>query len=62
MLGTHTPTPYTENVWDKDAKQFKEETRFSGSQRFYIKATATLYDLDDGESKTVTAYARRRRN
>lgn len=58
VLGTHTPTPYTENIWDKDAKQFKEETRFSGSQRFYIKATATLYDLDDGESKTVTAYAR----
>lgn len=58
VLGTHTPTPYTENVWDKDAKQFKEETRFSGSQRFYIKATATLYDLDDGESETVTAYAR----
>lgn len=63
VLGTHTPTPYTENIWDKDAKQFKEETKFSGSQRFYIKATATLYDIDEVNNYiSNTAYAREEEN
>jgi ATP:corrinoid adenosyltransferase len=41
VMGEHNPVLYQESVWDKEAKQFKAETRITGSQRYYIKATAT---------------------
>lgn len=58
VIGEHNPVLYQESVWDKDAKQFKAETRITGSQRFYIKATATLYDLDSEMVLSNTAFAR----
>jgi len=58
VIGEHNPVLYQESVWDKDAKQFKAETRITGSQRFYIKATATLYDLDSEMVLSNNAYAR----
>ena len=58
VMGEHNPVLYQESVWDKDAKQFKAETRITGSQRFYIKATATLYDLDGEIVLSNNAYAR----
>lgn len=58
VMGEHNPVLYQESVWDKDAKQFKAETKITGSQRFYIKATATLYDLDSDNKIYNTAFAR----
>ncbi len=58
VIGEHNPVLYQESVWDKDAKQFKAETRITGSQRFYIKATATLYDLDSEMVLSNNACAR----
>ncbi len=58
VMGEHNPVLYQESVWDKDAKQFKAETRITGSQRYYIKATATIYDLDSDKTLSNTAFAR----
>lgn len=58
VLGEHDPQVYTEKVWDKDAKQYKEEVRFTGHQRYYIKATATLYDIESEATISNSAFAR----
>ena len=58
VLGEHNPQSYIEKIWDKEAKQFKEEVRFTGQQRYYIKATATLYDIESEETISNSAFAR----
>ena len=58
VLGEHNPQSYIEKIWDKEAEQFKEEVRFTGQQRYYIKATATLYDIESEETISNSAFAR----
>lgn len=58
VLGEHNPQSYIEKIWDKEAKQFKEEVRFTGQQRYYIKATATLYDIESEAIISNSAFAR----
>lgn len=57
--GEHQPITYIESVWDSKAKQMKDETRTTGDQRYYIKATAKLINIEEpGEVIETTAYAR----
>lgn len=58
VKGEHNLQSYIENIWDKDAKQFKQETKFVGGQRYYVEATATLYDLDSDKCVVAKADAR----
>ena len=57
VLGVHTPLLYTEEVYDSKQKKVVTVTRVTGSQRFYVKATATFTDIESGESIVVTASA-----
>lgn len=52
VLGQHNPITYTTS---------KEETKIAGEQRYYIKATARLYDYE-GNTIINTAYAREEEN
>jgi len=58
VLGTNNPTILSTEKEDRNGEIMKVESAV-GMQRFYIKATATLIDIDD-ESKMIenTAYAR----
>lgn len=58
VLGDNTAIHYTENYYDKDLK--KENTRniVENGQRYYIKATVTIYDAESKDSISNTAYAR----
>lgn len=58
VFGEHNPYLYEEKYYDKDLKKENTRTNSTGQQRFYVQATATLYDLDSDESISVTAYAR----
>lgn len=58
VLGTNNPTIITTEKEDRNGEIIKVESSV-GMQRFYIKATATLIDADDGtEMIENTAYAR----
>ncbi len=57
VLGQHQPITYIEPVWDSKAKTMKDETRITGDQRYYVKATAKLTNAKD-ESIEVSAFAR----
>ena len=58
VIGEHNPYLYEEKYYDKELKKENIKTSCVGQQRFYVQATATLYDLDSGESISVTAEAR----
>ncbi len=58
VLGDNTKEKYTESYYDKDLKRENERTIITGGQRFYIKATAILKDLESEEYVINTAYAR----
>ena len=59
VLGESTPTVYTENYYDKDLKRENAKTIVLGNQRYYIKATATLYDTENNNEQVWNmAYAR----
>lgn len=58
VLGEHSPVLYTEQVFDSKTRELKDETRVTGEQRYYIKATARLVDYDGISSIENTAYAR----
>lgn len=57
-IGEHSPLLYKEEVYDSKSKATKEETRVTGSQRYYVKATAILFDIEKDGKVTTTAYAR----
>jgi len=58
VIGESTPTTYNEVYYDKDLKRENERTVVSGNQRYYIKATVTLLDIEDNSTMSNTAYAR----
>lgn len=58
VIGESTPTVYKETYYDKDLKRENERTVVLGNQRYYIKATATLLDIEDNSTMSNTAYAR----
>lgn len=58
VIGESTPTNYNEVYYDKDLKRENERTVISGNQRYYIKATVTLLDIEDNSTMSNTAYAR----
>ena len=57
-IGEHDPLLFKEEVYDNKAKKMKEETRVTGNQRYYVKATATLIDTEKDMRISTTAYAR----
>ncbi len=62
VLGDSTPIEYKETYYDKDLKRENVRTIVTGNQRYYIKATATIYDIESGEEISNTAYAREEEN
>lgn len=58
VIGESTPTTYNEVYYDKDLKRENERTVISGNQRYYVKATVTLLDIEDNSTMSNTAYAR----
>lgn len=57
-IGDNSSTTYTENYYDKDLKKENVRNVVTGGQRYYIKATATIIDIEDGSVLSNTAYAR----
>lgn len=57
-IGDNSSTTYTENYYDKDLKKENVRNVVTGGQRYYIKATATIIDIEDGSNLSNTAYAR----
>lgn len=58
VLGNNNPISYTETYYDKDLKRENTRTIVNCGERYYIKVTATLYDLDSEKTISNTAYAR----
>lgn len=58
VVGDHNPYLYEETYYDKELKKENKKTSSTGYQRFYVQATATLYDIESGESISTTACAR----
>jgi len=58
VIGESTPSVYEETYFDKEIKRENTRTVVSGNQRYYIKATARLLDLEDNSTMENTAYAR----
>ena len=58
VLGNHNPTMYQEEVYDNKSKSMVSVYRVTGDQRFYIKATVTLRDIESDEFITTSAFAR----
>lgn len=56
-IGESTPTVYQEQYYDKDLKKENTRTIVVGNQRYYIKATAVLTDME-GNKIMNTGYAR----
>lgn len=57
-IGDNSSITYTENYYDKDLKKENVRNVVTGGQRYYIKATATIIDIEDGSVLSNTAYAR----
>lgn len=57
-IGNHQPVMYEENYYDKELKKENAKHGIGGAQRYYVKATVTLYDIESGESISTTASAR----
>lgn len=58
VFGDNNPICYEETYYDKDLKRENTRHIVIGGQRFYIKATATLTDIETGEKITNSAFAR----
>lgn len=58
VVGESTPTTYEETYYDKDLKRENSRIVVTGNQRYYIKATARLLDIEDNSTMENTAYAR----
>lgn len=58
VLGDNTAIHYTENYYDKDLKKENVRNVVANGQRYYIKATVTIYDTDSKDSISNIAYAR----
>ena len=58
VVGDNNPIIVNEKTYDRNNKEIKNDEKVSSMQRYYIKATATLYDLDSDKSISNTAYAR----
>lgn len=58
VLGNNNPISYTETYYDKDLKRENTRMIVNCGERYYIKATATLYDLDSDKTISNTAFAR----
>lgn len=58
VIGESTPTTYEETYYDKDLKRENSRIVVTGNQRYYIKATARLLDIEDNSTMENTAYAR----
>lgn len=58
ILGNNEPVIYDDLVYDKELKKEVLKKFVISGQRYYIKATATLYDLDSDEDISNTALAR----
>lgn len=57
-IGESTPSTYEETYYDKDLKRENTRIVVTGNQRYYIKATARLLDIEDNSTMENTAYAR----
>ena len=62
VFGDNNSIHYEETYYDKDLKKENIRHMVVGGQRFYIKATATLTDIETGETISNTAYAREEEN
>lgn len=62
VIGDNNPTIVNEKTYDKNHLELKNDERVSSNQRYYIKAIATLYDLDSDKSISNTAFARESEN
>lgn len=58
VVGESTPTTYEETYYDKDLKRENSRIVVTGNQRYYIKATARLLDIEDNSTMENTAFAR----
>ena len=58
VLGDNNAIHYEETYYDKELKRENIKHVVVGGQRFYIKATATLTDIETGETISNVAYAR----
>lgn len=58
VLGSNNPTTVKSETLNKDGEVTSIIESISGTQRFYIKATATLIDLETKDKIENTAYAR----
>lgn len=58
VLGNNNPVTYEETYYDKDLKRENTRTVVSCGERYYVKATATIHDLDSDATITNNAYAR----
>lgn len=58
VFGDNNAIHYEETYYDKELKDENTRHVIAGGQRFYIKATATITDIEKGESISNTAYAR----
>ena len=58
LIGNNPLVNGEEEYWDEDARRVLRKTTVATNERFYIKATATLYDADDETAISNTAYAR----
>lgn len=56
VLGDNNPISYTETYYDKELENTR--TIVACGERYYIKATATLYDFENETQILNTAYAR----
>ena len=57
-----SPILYEEEIYDSKSKTTRKETRITGIQRYYIKATAELYDLEQEGKVSASAFAREDEN
>ena len=56
--GSSEPIKYEEEYYDRDSGEMQTRTIISGGERFYIKSTVTLIDVEDNSTINNTAYAR----
>lgn len=49
VIGDNNPTIINEKKYDKSNQEIRNDNRVSSTQRYYVQATATLYDMDNIE-------------
>lgn len=58
VLGEHSPYVYPQDVYDKNSKSMITVHNTTADQRFYVKSTVTLTDIENNESVQTSAFAR----